>query len=172
MTLIRRGLIGLAMLAVAAVLVAAGWRWARPVPSLAKAAALAEAHRFKEAEALVAAILRNDPTRSDAHMLAAQLALEHPEMPGQNPSPVLAFEALEHLKHVHADEPHLAALAALNRGKAEYRLSRLDDAEVSWLEALRLEPTIPEAGLVLARNILPPGPVRRRPTPRHAAPRG
>jgi tetratricopeptide (TPR) repeat protein len=85
-------------------------------------------------------------------MLAAQLALARPEPPAPAsgmPDPKAALEALEHLKHVKPDTPYLAALVALNRGKAEYRLGRLDQAEASWLEALRLEPVIPEAGWLL-----------------------
>ena len=43
----------------------------------------------------------------------------------------------------------LAALVELYRGKAEYRLARMDDAEASWNKALRLNPTVPEAGWCL-----------------------
>jgi tetratricopeptide (TPR) repeat protein len=40
----------------------------------------------------------------------------------------------------------MAATLHLTRGNALDRLSRLDEAEAAWLEALRVDPTTPEAG--------------------------
>jgi tetratricopeptide (TPR) repeat protein len=40
----------------------------------------------------------------------------------------------------------MAAPFHLTRGNALYRLSRLEEAEADWLEALRIDPTMPEAG--------------------------
>jgi tetratricopeptide (TPR) repeat protein len=155
MTARRRAVLVSAAVAAAGALTLAGWYVLRPKTSLAEAAALAEARRFDEAEALVREALREDPSRSDAHMLAAQLALDRPEPPvrtGRRPDPKPALEAIEHLKHVRPNDRYLAALAALHRGKAEYRLGRLEQAEASWLEALRIDPTIPEAGWFLLES--------------------
>ena len=143
-------------LAVAA-LFALLWVVLRPTPSLAEAAALAEAKRFDEAEAIVDRLLRDDPSRSDARMLAAQLALDRPAPAGrenETPDPKPALLALDHLAHVKmpnskADDAYLTMLVALNRGKAQYRLGRLDEAEKNWLEVIRLDPNFPEAGWFL-----------------------
>jgi len=53
---------------------------------------------------------------------------------------------LAHLHRIRPDDLKLTALVKLNQGKAEYYLSRFDEAEASWNEALRLDPKIPEAG--------------------------
>jgi len=141
--------------ATAAVALAVTWSaraFLRTRPSLAEAAAFAEAGRFVKADELVKAVLLADPSRSAAHMLAAQIALDRPAptaAPFVRPDPQPALEALEHLKQVDATDHYLGALIALNRGKAEHRLGRLDQAETSWLEALRVHPTIPEAGWLL-----------------------
>ena len=145
------GLLVATPLVVAAIL-AGFWATVRPSPSLAEAAALAEAKRFDEAEAIVDALLRDDPTRSDARMLAAQLLLDRPSAQGnesQPADPKLALLALDHLSHVKPTDPYLTMLAALNRGKAEYRLGRLDEAEKAWLEVIAIDPNFPEAGWFL-----------------------
>ncbi|MHC5538140.1 tetratricopeptide repeat protein, partial [Singulisphaera rosea] len=93
--------------------------------------------------------LRRDPSDARAQMLTAQFAIERPYLPA-NPDELLdpapALRALEHLQHIKTDLPRLQATAALYRGKAQYRLGRLVDAEASWEEALRLNPQIQEAG--------------------------
>ena len=65
-----------------------------------------------------------------------------------------------------------AALVALHRGKAEYRLSRMDEAEASWDEAHPAGPEGPRGRLVPPGALLSPGPARRRPTARAEAARG
>ena len=72
------------------------------------------------------------PASNKARMLAAQFALNRPVPPvpeGQRPDPKPALTALEHLRWIKPDNPYLAALVELYRGKAEYRLGRLDAAE-------------------------------------------
>jgi tetratricopeptide (TPR) repeat protein len=118
-------------------------------PDLAQAIALAEANHFDEAEALVRDYIRRDPGSNEARMLAGQLALNRPVPPvpeGQLPDPKPAVIALEHLRRIKPDNPYLAALVELYRGKAEYRLGRLDAAETAWLAALQHDPRVPEAG--------------------------
>ena len=82
-----------------------------------------------------------------------------PRSPSTGPSPrrprspaarsAAAIAALEHLERVRPDTPYLAALVRLVRGKAEYRLARMEEAEASWIEALRIDPKIPEAAWCL-----------------------
>jgi tetratricopeptide (TPR) repeat protein len=127
----------------------AGWAALRRLPSLDNAIRLAVAGRFDEAEAIVRDYLKADPQSPKAHMLAAQFALNRPvppAEPGDEIDPAPALAALDHLSRIRTEDRFLAALAALYRGKAEYRLLRYDDAEASWKDALRLDPKVPEAG--------------------------
>jgi len=131
--------------------VAAGVRsWVRLGPSIAGASALAEAGRFDEAEARLREILRADPDHPGANLLAAQVAIGRPDTSvadsGGAPDPAPALAALDHLGRVRTRDPRAASLAQVCRGKAEHRLGRYDAAEASWLEALRLDPTVGEAG--------------------------
>jgi tetratricopeptide (TPR) repeat protein len=124
-------------------------RSAQPVGSLSDAAALAEASRFDEAEQAVLNLLRRDPDDPGANLLAAQIAVgrsDSSRSAGEvaDPEPLLA--ALRYLGRVRAEDRKVAALAKLWQGKAEYHLGRIDDAEASWNEALRLDPAVPEAG--------------------------
>lgn len=125
------------------------WVWIRPRPSLVRAASLAAGHRFDEAEAEVRWLLREQPQRTESHLLMAQVILERSKAqppPGERPDPKAAHDALDHLRQIRTTNRAVAAQALLARGNAELRLGRLDAAEASWTEALRLDPTIPEAG--------------------------
>jgi tetratricopeptide (TPR) repeat protein len=127
----------------------ASWRALRPWPSLELAIDLAEAGRFEDAGTLVRQYLERDPDSPRAHMLAAQFALNQPVSPGERgvePDASAVHVALAHLSRVRTTDQFLSSLAALNRGKAQYRLLRYDEAEASWNEALRLNPKVPEAG--------------------------
>ena len=119
---------GIAAVAATAGLAWAGWVAVRPGPTLDQVVALAQAGRFDEAQALAAEYVRRDPDDNHAHLLIAQMALNRPEPPtppGGRPDPKPALLALEHLDRVRIrpDDRALAALVALNRGKAEYRLA-------------------------------------------------
>ena len=152
MTARRRLAAGIAAVAASAGLAWAGWVAVRPGPTLDQVVALAEAGRFDEAQALAAEHVRRVPDGKNAHILIAQMALNRPEPPtppGGRPDPKPALLALEHLDRIRPDDRALAAVVALNRGKAQYRLARMDDAEESWDEALRLDPRVPEAGWCL-----------------------
>lgn len=131
--------------ATAAVLGAIGWGvWVflTPPAELDRAAvhALAAAKRFDEAEAAVAAYLKSRPDDPSAHFLAAQIALDRPEAGAD-----AARRALGHLDRSRPDDARKAALVELYRGKAEFHLARLDQAERSWTRALALDPAVPEA---------------------------
>ena len=79
----------------------------------------------------------------------AQIALNRPvpqPAEGEKPDPGPALYALEQLDKIKPDNPYFAALVELYRGKAEYRLGRLDAAEKAWHAALKHDPRVPEAG--------------------------
>jgi tetratricopeptide (TPR) repeat protein len=81
--------------------------------------------------------------------LLAQILLKRPDPPPtpvDRPSPGPGREALEHLNRVCPYNAAMSVLVQLNRGKALYRLLKLDQAEAAWLETLRLDPTSAEAG--------------------------
>jgi tetratricopeptide (TPR) repeat protein len=128
-----------------AVLSALGWgAWAllNPTPELDRDAvlALASAGKPQEAGALVESHLRIRPDDRPAHYLAAQVALDHPE-----PTRADAEGALAHLDQVRPEGRKASALVAMYRGKAQFALARFDEAEASWIKALILDPTVPEA---------------------------
>ena len=141
-----------AALAVAGLIVWAVGSLDRPSPALGPVARLASAGNFAAAEAALAPILEAYPDHGGAHLLAAQLQLDRPEPPteaGERPDPAPARSALEHLAQVDPGDTHRDALVSLYRGKADYRLAQLDKARSAWLDALRLDPSVPEAGWCL-----------------------
>ena len=124
-------------------------------PSLAEVAMMAAAGRLDEAERSLALRLEREPRDPGTNLLAAQVAMGRSEPEtnsGIGPDPRPATTALEHLARVETRDPRLAALARLWRGKAERYLGRLEEAESSWLEALRLDPAVPEAGWLLLQE--------------------
>jgi len=140
----RRGVFLLAGVAAAAALAGLGWgAWSyfSPRPTLDEVPALAGAGRFAEAESRIRAYLRAYPDEPRANYLIAQLILDRPG-PGADD----ARRALGYVEKIRPDSPRKAALAELYRGKAYFFLARFDDAEASWARALKLDPTVPEAG--------------------------
>ena len=130
-------------------LTCAAWYVFRPRPSPEPAIPLAEEGRFDEAEAIVRASLRADPGRPSANLLLAQILLRRPapeDVEGGPGAEGLARGALEHLDRIKDPPARMRALVPLWRGKALFRLGRLEDAEAAWAEALRLDPRSPEAG--------------------------
>ena len=126
-----------------------------PRESLAEIARLAQSGRLNAAEARLARFLDREPKAPGANLLAAQVAMGRAEPEthsgiGTDPKP--ATTALEYLGRVETTDPKLASLASLWRGKARRYLGRLEEAEESWLEALRLDPTVPEAGWLLLQE--------------------
>jgi tetratricopeptide (TPR) repeat protein len=125
------------------------WSVFRPRPTLTGAVALAEAGRLDEAADQVKWFLRENPQSNPAHLLIAQIYLRRAVRQATasvRPAPQAARAALAHLRRIGPDDRNLTALVKLNQGKAEYYLSRLDEAEALWIQALRLDPKIPEAG--------------------------
>jgi tetratricopeptide (TPR) repeat protein len=107
-------------------------------PTLSELPVLLEEGRFDEVEVKLRQFLDFRPQHSQANMLMAQAALARPD---QKPNLALA-----HLRKVHASTREEMAIIRLNEGKAYSALGRNSLAEESWLEALRLDPLVPEAG--------------------------
>jgi tetratricopeptide (TPR) repeat protein len=138
-----------AIVASIVVLCCAAWYVFRVPPALDQAIPLAEQGRFDEAQAIVRATLQADPDHPAANLLLAQILLKRPatdDAEGGDAAIGLAREALEHLERIQNPPYRMQALFPLWRGKALFRLGRLDDAESVWNEALRLDPRIPDAG--------------------------
>jgi predicted Zn-dependent protease len=150
-TTARRVLPWLALALGTGMLTWGGWTVLRSRPTLDGEAALARAGALDAAEQRVRAYLDDYPDSSAAHLLLAQVILQRLTRPGgpaggSAPAAVSAQVALEHLAQVDPTDPQMAGALALNRGKAQYLLKRLVDAEASWLKALQLDPHAGEAG--------------------------
>ena len=127
-------------------LIAWGVVWAfagrtRPALGLDRALSLARSKRFAEAEWAVNRVLIQEPSNPAALLLAAQINLDRPD-----PKP---REALDSLAAIPPGPKPLAAMTALQKGKAYYLIGDYQAAESQWFEALRLNPIIPEAGWAL-----------------------
>jgi tetratricopeptide (TPR) repeat protein len=128
----------------AGVLTLAALVWAnpfRPAPSLEGLDALLASKRFDEAQQRLEDYLRRRPESDQAHMLMAQVALARDDQRPQL--------ALEHLECVRAPSDPLRALVRFNAGRAYSALRDYVRAEAAWLEALALDPQVPEAGWAL-----------------------
>jgi tetratricopeptide (TPR) repeat protein len=150
MSIARRRIAGLAVLLASLMgLAAAAWWVFRPRPDPDSAIPLAEAGRFDEAEAIVRAALKAEPGRPSANLLIAQILLKRPppaEGEGTEAALARASDALNHLDRISRPPLRMQPLIPLWRGKALFRLGRVDEAEAAWNEALRLDPSSPEAG--------------------------
>lgn len=104
-------------------------------------AILAKAGQFDDAQAEVAAYLKHEPESIVARLMLAELALDR-----KDPQPELALETL---RPVRPTESKLAAQVRLDQGKAYFLSLRYAEAEEAWKDALRIDPTIPEAGWAL-----------------------
>jgi tetratricopeptide (TPR) repeat protein len=124
----------------------AAWYVFRIPPALELAIPLAEDGRFDEAQAIVRATLRVDPDHAAANLLFAQILLKRPTANDVEGALARAREALVHLDRIPDPPARMRVLFPLWRGKALFRIGRLDDAEGAWNEALRLDPLIPDAG--------------------------
>ncbi len=130
-------------------LAAVAWSFLRPRPDTESAIPLAEAGRFDEAEAIVRAALKEEPGRPSANLLMAQILLNRPapsEDEGGETALATGRDALAHIDRIDHPPTSMRPLIPLWRGKALFRLGRLDEAEAAWVETLRIDPTSPEAG--------------------------
>jgi tetratricopeptide (TPR) repeat protein len=122
-------------------LLVVGLPWLRGSEKLAGLQPLLDAHRFDEAERRIGSFLRDHPDSPQANMLMAQVALARTDQ-----KPELA---LRHLARVRPRDRATSTIVRLNEGKAFSAQGRYLQAERSWLEALRIDPLVPEAGWAL-----------------------
>jgi tetratricopeptide (TPR) repeat protein len=110
----------------------------QPAPTLEEVSKLAQAKRFQEASTRGADYLARFPDDSKALLMMAEIALSRPE-----PQPQLALEYLDQIKD---SAPSVTSWVLVDRGNAHYLLSRFDQAEKCWIEALRIDAKTLEAG--------------------------
>src|SRR5262245_3131236 len=130
------GLVILALFAAAAVVASVGNR--KKSLSLDSLTPLLASGRFDEVEEILRSYLDLHPQSAQANLVMAQSALARPE-----PKPSLA---LDHLRRVRPQNRNIQAVVRLNEGKAHSAMGRQDLAEIAWMDALRLDPLVPEAG--------------------------
>lgn len=136
----RRGARGdvLLLASVLAGLSAFVWMAYRPRPSLEGVDHLIASKRFDEAEGRLISYLVSVPDDDLARLLLARTSVYRLDpKPGQ---------ALEHLPRIRVVDPRLGAEVKSIEGEAHLLLRRFDAAETAWLEAIRLDPRIPEVG--------------------------
>ena len=126
------------------------WEFLRPRPSLEDAIQLADAGKLDEAAEMIRTHLADRPEDDAAHLLLAQILLGRPDPTFDRPPTAAPRSRGGWRWSISVGSarriPGWPSLLQLARGKALDRLSRLDEAEAAWLEALRIEPTAPEAG--------------------------
>jgi tetratricopeptide (TPR) repeat protein len=122
-------------------LVALVWWINRARPSLDGADRLRAEGRFDDFEARLVEYLRVNPDDQDVRFDLASASVYRPD-----PKPDLALEQLRQLQPA---TPQMAAELKLVEGIAKFLGRRYDAAEASWLEALRLDPKVPEVGFRL-----------------------
>jgi len=138
-----------------------------PEQTLNRAIELLRGRRLDEAEPLLDAYLHAYPDGVNGRLLMAQLALERAERT-RPPDPAQSRRALDQLARISTDSPAapvasglrdlsveardrtVAALVKLYEGKARSHLAQPAAAESCWSEALRLDPSVAEAGWLLA----------------------
>jgi tetratricopeptide (TPR) repeat protein len=119
-------------------------QWLRIPPRLISVVKAIESRQFDLAEKQLNQILTIHPDHAEAHMLMAQVMTERP-----NSKPTVA---LEHLRRVHSSNPKRQAHMKVFEGKVWLQSRYLAKAESAWIEALRLDPQVPEAGWLLLQN--------------------
>ncbi len=145
----RRALTGLMFGLATAVLFWGSREYSRAQGSLEGAIDLAASGKLDEAEARARARVEGAPGDNAARILLAQILLRQAEKAANPSDPARvdsARRAIEYLEPVRPDTPAMAATVHLTLGNALDRLSRLDEAETAWLQALSEDPTTPEAG--------------------------
>ena len=117
------------------------WRTFAPTPAIGPGLSLAESRRYAEAEPKLAAYLAYDPSNARAGLAMANVLM--------NLEPPKVAEALDRLDAIRAANPSQAAYALMIRGKAHRALDQPGKAEAEWREALRRDPMVAEAGMLL-----------------------
>ena len=130
-----------ALLALATVGTLAGgaaWVFRPPPASLEQARILVKAGAIDEASSRILLYLADHPEDVEGYQFLSSLLDRDPPAP----DPARVLNGLDKLSPRKA----LArSLLSLNRGKSWYRQAHYDDAEAAWLDALQIDPTVPEA---------------------------
>ncbi|MGE3818666.1 MAG: tetratricopeptide repeat protein, partial [Isosphaeraceae bacterium] len=119
-------------------------RWLETPPTVGEAALAVRQGRYDDAERLLDRVLARRPDQRDANLLMAQVLIDR-----TNPKPA---RALECLSRVRTRNRQVQAVLRVQEGKALYQLRRLAESESAWLEALELNPRVPEAGWLLIQQ--------------------
>ena len=127
--------------AVALLVAMLGWWWLWPRATLTGVASRMASGQFRAAEAQLRAYLGSYPEDEKARLFLAKVLVDRPE-----PDPDGALGLIAGIK---PDDPQRAASILAIEGDACFWQRRYDRAEAAWLEALRLQPTIPEVGFKL-----------------------
>ena len=114
------------------------WWTLRARPTLDGVVGRIAAGQYRAAEDQLRAYLASWPGDEPARLMLARVLIARAE-----PDPVAALRLVEELLPADA---HRAAIARGIEGDAHFWSGRYDRAEPAWLEALRLEPTLPEVG--------------------------
>ena len=143
--MVRRIAVGLCILAVvgcaAAALSGPVMRMFRPVAGLEPIYRQARERNWQAVESRARSFLRDEPDSVQARELLAHAYLNRRE-----PDPAAALQVLDAVREVPTRE---RATYLVTRGEALYRLHRAPEAESAWLEALKLDPGVPEATWLL-----------------------
>lgn len=94
--------------------------------------------QYHSAEAQLRAYLGEHPGDETAVLLLARVLVSRPE-----PDPEVALGLIERIR---PSNPRQAALARMIEGDAHFWAHRYGRAEAAWLEALQLDPKLPEVG--------------------------
>jgi tetratricopeptide (TPR) repeat protein len=127
------------------------WESVRPRPTLSEVMPLLRAGKFEKAQQQLRAYLREYPRDDYARyqIVECQLARYDRLDP---PNPGLLRDALADVRQIRLGaDPQSDALVQFQLGKIQSRLLHYDEAEKAWVEALRLDPLVPEAGWLLVQ---------------------
>ncbi len=121
------------------------WELIRPRPTLDGVMPLLRAGKFEKAQQRLRVYLREYPRDDHARALIVDCQLERYDRLDP-PDPALLRTALADARQIRLGaNPKSDALVQFRLGKIQDRLLQYDEAEKAWLEALRLDPLIPEA---------------------------
>ncbi len=114
------------------------WWILHPRPTLDGVDWMIDSGQYRAAEGRLRQYLAVTPDDETARLMLARVLVDRHE-----PDPDSSLALLEGLRPT---GPHRGALALTIEGDAHFCVGRYDRAESTWLEALRLEPTLPEVG--------------------------
>jgi tetratricopeptide (TPR) repeat protein len=122
------------------------WELIRPRPTLDGVTLLLQAGNLEKAQQRLRAYLSEHPRDDNARLMVVDCQLERYDR-NNPPDPALLRAALADARRLGpGPDPGKNALVQLRLGKIHDRLSQYEQAEMAWLDALRQDPQVPEAG--------------------------